>query len=122
VNRGDCTPGGSRTVFKLCVHAIGDRANRETLDIYERAFKSAHAGNDLRWRIEHAQHLNPADIPRFAALGVIAAIAGNPLPLGCSLCNGPVGEKRAAEGRTSGKKLMKRGPRFCNGTDAPVET
>ena len=55
--------------YQLCVHAIGDRANRETLNIYEETFKANPDTKDLRWRIEHAQHLNPADIPRFGAAG-----------------------------------------------------
>ena len=49
--------------FQLCVHAIGDRANRETLNIFEAAFKAHPDKEDLRWRIEHAQHLSAADIP-----------------------------------------------------------
>ena len=57
--------------FQLCVHAIGDRGNRETLDIFENAM----AGDrTLRWRVEHAQHLSASDIPRFGKLGVIAAM------------------------------------------------
>src|SRR5262249_37633499 len=46
--------------YQLCVHAIGDRANREVLNLYERTFRSnpGKSGKDLRWRIEHAQHLN----------------------------------------------------------------
>ena len=62
--------------YQLCVHAIGDRANRETLNIFEQAFKANPARTDLRWRVEHAQHLAPADIPRFGQLGVIASMQG----------------------------------------------
>jgi predicted amidohydrolase YtcJ len=62
--------------YQLCVHAIGDRANRETLNIFEAAFKAHPDKQDLRWRIEHAQHLSAADIPRFGRLGVIAAMQG----------------------------------------------
>ena len=61
---------------QLCVHAIGDRANREVLNVYERTFAQYPAQKDLRWRIEHAQHIDPADIPRFGKLGVIAAMQG----------------------------------------------
>ena len=61
---------------QLGVHAIGDRANREVLDIYEATFKANPDKKDLRWRIEHAQHLNAADIPRFGQLGVIASMQG----------------------------------------------
>ncbi len=71
--------------FQLCVHAIGDRANREVLNIYEQTFKANPDKKDLRWRIEHAQHLNAADIPRFGQLGVIRRHAGHPLHLRRSL-------------------------------------
>src|SRR5690606_30650815 len=63
--------------FQVNTHAIGDRANREVLDLYERVWQAADvSGNGLRWRMEHAQHLDPADVPRFAELGVIAAMQG----------------------------------------------
>lgn len=64
----------ARDNFQLSVHAIGDRANRETLDVFQKIFDADPAAHSLRWRIEHAQHLNPADIPRFAKLGVIASM------------------------------------------------
>ena len=56
--------------YQLCVHAIGDRANREVLDIFERTFKANRGMQDHRWRIEHAQHLNIADIPRFLQITI----------------------------------------------------
>jgi len=67
--------------YQLNTHAIGDRANRETLDLYERAFTNGKVGANvdgkaLRWRIEHAQHIHPADVPRFGSMGVIAAMQG----------------------------------------------
>ena len=62
--------------YQLCIHAIGDRANRETLNIFEQAFKANPTKHDLRWRIEHAQHLSLQDIPRFGQLGVIASMQG----------------------------------------------
>src|SRR6185369_1382237 len=62
--------------YQLCVHAIGDRANRETLNIFEDTFKAHPDKKDLRWRVEHAQHINATDIPRFGQLGVIAAMQG----------------------------------------------
>ena len=68
--------------FQLNTHAIGDRANREVLDLYQRTFEAHPDKTDLRWRIEHAQHLHPDDIARFAELGVIAGDAGDPLHLG----------------------------------------
>jgi predicted amidohydrolase YtcJ len=107
--------------YQLCVHAIGDRANRETLDLYERAFLSRGGGKDLRWRIEHAQHLHPADIPRFGALGVVAAMQGVH-----ATSDGPwvprrLGERRTAEGAYAWQKLLRGGAVIANGTDAPVE-
>jgi len=107
--------------FQLCVHAIGDRANRETLNIFEEAFRAHPDKKDLRWRIEHAQHLHPEDIPRFGQLGVIASMQG----IHCT-SDGPwvikrLGEKRAEEGAYVWQKLMKSGAIICNGTDAPVE-
>ncbi len=107
--------------FQLCVHAIGDRANRETLNLYEETFRAHPDKKNLRWRIEHAQHLNPADIPRFGRLGVIAAMQG----VHCT-SDGPyvllrLGAKRAEEGAYVWQKLMKSGAVVGNGTDAPVE-
>ncbi len=107
--------------FQLCVHAIGDRGNRETLNIYEEAFATHPEKKDLRWRIEHAQHIHPEDIPRFGQLGVIASMQG----IHCT-SDGPwvlkrLGEKRAEEGAYVWQKLMKTGAIICNGTDTPVE-
>jgi predicted amidohydrolase YtcJ len=67
------TLGGDKAGLQVVVHAIGDRANRIQLDIFERVAKE-NGPRDRRWRIEHAQHLDPADIPRFARLGVIASM------------------------------------------------
>jgi hypothetical protein len=107
--------------FQYCVHAIGDRANRETLNIFEEAFKAHPDKKDLRWRIEHSQHLHPDDIPRFGQLGVIASMQG----IHCT-SDGPyvlkrLGEKRAREGAYMWQELMKTGAVICNGTDVPVE-
>jgi predicted amidohydrolase YtcJ len=110
-----------RNNYQLCVHAIGDRANRETLDIFERTFKANPRKKDLRWRIEHAQHLNPADIPRFGALGVIASMQGIHCTSDAPFVVARLGKKRAEEGAYVWQKLMKAGARIANGTDAPVE-
>ena len=59
--------------LQLAIHAIGTRANRELLDMFEVVAKK-NGPSDHRFRIEHAQHLNPADIPRFAKLGVVASM------------------------------------------------
>jgi predicted amidohydrolase YtcJ len=108
--------------MQLCVHAIGDRANREVLNIYEAAFKkNAVNGKDLRWRIEHAQHLSAADIPRFGQLGVIAAMQSIHCTSDGTWVPDRIGDKRAEEGAYVWQKLMKSGAIVANGTDAPVE-
>jgi predicted amidohydrolase YtcJ len=107
--------------FQLCVHAIGDRANRETLNIYEAAFKAHPDKKDLRWRVEHAQHLSAVDIPRFGALGVIAAMQGIHCTSDAPYVLARLGPQRAEEGAYVWQKLMKSGAFISNGTDAPVE-
>jgi predicted amidohydrolase YtcJ len=107
--------------FQVNTHAIGDRGNREVLDIYERTFGANPDRQDLRWRIEHAQHIDPADIPRFAELGVIASMQGIH---GCS--DGPwvmirLGEARARTGAYMWQDLAAAGAVVTNGTDVPVE-
>lgn len=108
--------------FQLNTHAIGDRANREMLDLYERAFGNAEAdGRSLRWRIEHAQHLDPEDVPRFAQLGVIASMQG----IHCT-SDGPwigkrLGEQRSASTSYRWRDLIDSGAIITNGTDVPVE-
>jgi predicted amidohydrolase YtcJ len=107
--------------FQLCVHAIGDRANRETLNIFEDTFKAHPDKKDLRWRIEHAQHLSAADIPRFGQLGVIAAMQGIHCTSDAPYVLLRLGPQRAEEGAYVWQKLMKSGAIVGNGTDAPVE-
>jgi predicted amidohydrolase YtcJ len=107
--------------FQLCVHAIGDRANRETLNIFEETFKAHPDKKDLRWRVEHAQHLSAADIPRFGKLGVIAAMQGIHCTSDAPYVLERLGPKRAEEGAYVWQKLMKTGAVVANGTDAPVE-
>jgi hypothetical protein len=107
--------------FQLCVHAIGDRACREVLNIYETVFKENPDKKDLRWRVEHAQHLSAADIPRFGRLGVIASMQA----IHCT-SDGPwvvkrLGAARAEEGAYVWRKLMDTGAVVTNGTDTPVE-
>lgn len=107
--------------FQLCVHAIGDRANREVLNMYESVFREHPDKHDLRWRIEHAQHLNPADIPRFAKLGVIAAMQGIHCTSDAPYVIPRLGAKRAEEGAYVWRSLIDAGATIGNGTDAPVE-
>lgn len=107
--------------YQLCVHAIGDRANRETLNIFEQAFKANPSKHDLRWRIEHAQHLSLQDIPRFGQLGVIASMQGIHCTSDAPYVLERLGSKRAEQGAYVWQKLMKSGAVVSNGTDAPVE-
>ena len=107
--------------YQLCVHAIGDRANREVLNIYEDTFKAHPDKTGLRWRVEHAQHLNAADIPRFGKLGVIASMQGIHCTSDAPYVLLRLGAKRAEEGAYVWQKLMKTGAIVGNGTDAPVE-
>ena len=109
------------TGVQLCVHAIGDRANREVLNIYERAFQGAPNSKELRWRIEHAQHISAADIPRFGQLGVIPAMQAIHATSDAPYVPARLGAKRAEEGAYVWQKLMKSGAIIANGTDVPVE-
>lgn len=109
--------------YQLAVHAIGDRGNRETLNIYEETFKRhpEKNGKQLRWRIEHAQHISAADIPRFGQLGVIASMEGIHCTSDAPYVLARLGPRRAEEGAYVWQKLMKSGATIANGTDAPVE-
>ena len=107
--------------FQVCSHAIGDRANHEVLDKYEIAFKENPEVRDHRFRIEHAQHLSPADIPRFGQLGVIPAMQAVHLSSDRPWAIDRLGEKRIKEGAYMWQSLLKSGAKIVNGTDAPVE-
>jgi predicted amidohydrolase YtcJ len=107
--------------FQLCTHAIGDRANREVLNVYEETLKAHPDKKDLRWRVEHAQHINASDIPRFGALGVIASMQGIHCTSDAPYVLARLGAQRAEEGAYVWQKLMKSGAVIANGTDAPVE-
>ena len=108
--------------FQVCAHAIGDRANREILDRYETALKeNAPKADDHRFRIEHAQHLHPDDIPRFASLGVIPSMEAIHLSSDRPWAIDRLGEKRIREGAYMWQSLLKSGAKIVNGTDVPVE-
>ena len=106
---------------QLCVHAIGDRANREVLNVYERTFAQYPAQRDLRWRIEHAQHIHPSDIPRFGKLGVIAAMQGIHATSDAPYVVARLGPTRAQTGAYVWQSLIQTGAIIANGTDVPVE-
>ena len=108
--------------FQVNTHAIGDRGVREVLDLYERAWETMGVeGNDLRWRIEHAQHIDPADVPRFGQLGVVAAVQAIH-----GTSDGPwiptrLGDERAQATSQPWRHLFETGALVTNGTDVPVE-
>ena len=108
--------------LQMCIHAIGDRANREILDIYENIFIKNKTKKDWRWRIEHAQHLNTADIPRFAKLGVIPSMQSVHCTSDASFVPKRLGALRAAQEAYVWRELINAGSTIVNGTDAPVES
>jgi predicted amidohydrolase YtcJ len=113
---------GLRNGFQVCAHAIGDRANKEILDRYEAAFTELpELKADHRFRIEHAQHLHPDDIPRFAELGVIPAMQAVHLSSDRPWAIDRLGKKRIVEGAYMWQSLLKSGIPVVNGTDVPVE-
>ncbi|MBL7826686.1 MAG: amidohydrolase [Saprospiraceae bacterium] len=106
--------------LQLCVHAIGDRANREVLNVYESAFSSAPA-QDRRWRVEHAQHIDIQDIPRFSKLGVIASMQAIHCTSDAPFVVKRLGHERARTGAYAWRSLLDAGAHLTNGTDTPVE-
>ncbi len=109
--------------LQCCVHAIGDRANREILNVYQSTLLP-----DLRsptptqrWRIEHAQHLNPQDIPRFHQLGVVAAMQAIHCTSDAPFVVKRLGPDRARKGAYAWRSLLDSGAHLANGTDTPVE-
>lgn len=107
--------------FQLAVHAVGDRANQEVLNMYDRVFRAHPGAKNLRWRIEHAQNLRPTDIPRFARMGVIAAMQGVHATSDAPMVIPRLGAKRAQEEAYLWRSLFKAGAHVANGTDVPVE-
>lgn len=106
-------------------HAIGDRANRLTLDFYERALQAVPAGEkravqEPRWRIEHAQIVDPADIPRFQSLGIIPSMEPSHAIGDLYFAPSRLGPKRL-EGAYAWQSFMKLGLPVAGGSDAPVE-
>ena len=107
--------------FQAGTHAIGDRANRVVLDAYQKALAERPEAKDPRFRIEHAQILDAADIPRFGRLGVLASMQGIHCPSDRPWAPKRLGDARVAEGGYVWRKLLQSGARILNGTDAPVE-
>jgi predicted amidohydrolase YtcJ len=115
--------------LQFCVHAIGDRANREVLNVFDAflpftpvgkaPYGAIHGG--LRWRVEHAQHIDVQDIPRFKELGVIASMQAIHCTSDAPFVVKRLGYERARTGAYAWRSLLDAGARLANGTDTPVE-
>ena len=113
-----------RRGIQVETHAIGDRANRTILDSYEAAFNAVppdqRSVKEPRWRVEHAQNLDPADLPRFAKLGVIPSMQPSHAISDLFFAPKRLGIDRLA-GAYAWQSLLKSGAIICGGSDAPVE-
>jgi len=113
-----------RRGIQVETHAIGDRANRQILDLYEAAFKVVPPDQrrikEPRWRVEHAQIVDPADIPRFAKLGVIPSMQPSHAISNLFFAPARLGMDRLADAY-AWQSFLKSGSIICGGSDAPVE-
>jgi predicted amidohydrolase YtcJ len=113
-----------RQGIQVETHAIGDRGNRTTLDLYEKAFKAVPPSErkirEPRWRVEHSQIVNPVDIPRFAKLGVIPSMQPSHAIGDLHFAPSRLGIKRL-EGAYAWQSFIKSGSIIPGGSDAPVE-
>jgi predicted amidohydrolase YtcJ len=113
-----------RRGLQVETHAIGDRTNRTILDLYEAAFKTIPPNErkiaEPRWRVEHAQIVDPADLPRFAKLGVIPSMQPSHAISDLFFAPKRLGMDRLA-GAYAWQSLLKSGSIICGGSDAPVE-
>jgi predicted amidohydrolase YtcJ len=109
-----------RAGFQLNVHAIGDGANREVLDVFEAALKQVPRA-DHRFRIEHAQVISPFDIPRFAQLGAIPSMQAVHQTSDMYWAESRLGSTRVL-GAYAWRSLLNTGVVIPNGSDFPVES
>jgi predicted amidohydrolase YtcJ len=110
-----------RVGAQVAIHAIGDRANRMALDLYEDTWSDdLPALRRARWRIEHAQIIDPADIPRFGRLGVIASMQPSHAIGDLYFAPERLGETRLA-GAYAWRSLVESGAIVCGGSDAPYD-
>lgn len=107
--------------MQLCVHAIGDRANRVVVDIYEGVLSKRVDGHKRRWRVEHAQHIDTVDIPRFRKNGIIASMQGIHCTSDAPFVEKRLGKDRAKNGSYAWRTFLDQGVIVANGTDAPIE-
>jgi predicted amidohydrolase YtcJ len=113
-----------RRGIQVETHAIGDRANRLILDLYEQAFKAVPSDErkirEPRWRIEHSQIVDPDDISRFAKLGVIPSMQPSHAISDLFFVPARLGMDRLA-GAYAWRSFIKSGCIIAGGSDAPVE-
>lgn len=109
-----------RAGFQVATHAIGDRGNREVLDAYAAAFRGVPDARSRRFRIEHAQVVAPADIPRFAALGVLPSMQPVHQTSDMYWAEQRIGARRV-RGAYAWRSLLRTGARIPSGSDFPVE-
>jgi predicted amidohydrolase YtcJ len=113
-----------RRGIQVETHSIGDRANRTILDLYEAAFKAVPPDQrpikEPRWRVEHAQIVDPADIPRFKKLGVIPSMQPSHAISDLFFAPKRLGMDRLA-GAYAWQSFLKQDSVICGGSDAPVE-
>src|SRR5262249_38109356 len=103
------TLAASKAGFQTAVHAIGDRANRLVLDTFERVQREVPGSRALRMRVEHAQILDAKDIPRFAALAVIASMQTTHATSDMPWVPARIGAERMEEGAYVWRKLLASG-------------
>ncbi len=115
------TLAAARAGFQVGIHAIGDRANRQVMDVFERVQREVPGARGLRMRIEHAQVLDAAEIPRFAQLGVIASMQPTHATSDMPWAADRVGKARVEEGAYVWRKLLDSGAVIASGSDFPVE-
>lgn len=115
------TLAASRAGFQTAIHAIGDRANRIVMDVFERVQREVPGARDLRLRNEHAQILDAAEIPRFARLGVIASMQPAHATSDLPWAPARLGAARIDEGAYVWQTLLRSGVTIASGSDFPVE-
>jgi predicted amidohydrolase YtcJ len=111
----------SKAGFQTAIHAIGDRGNRLALDTLERVQREVASARALRLRVEHAQILDGADIPRFARLGIVASMQATHATSDMPWVPARIGEARMREGAYVWQTLLRSGAVLANGSDFPVE-
>ena len=115
------TLAASKAGFQTAIHAIGDRANRLVMDIFERVQREVPSARALRMRNEHAQILDRAEIPRFASLNVIASMQPTHATSDMPWVPARIGPERMEEGAYVWRTLMSSGAMIASGSDFPVE-